>query len=1061
MKYKPLLLILILLALTYLNSATWRPGEMKVKLDNVPPESIQEIAELGIEIDHIQFPAMYLYVTPQELKILRQSGYQPEIIIPDMAAYSRQLLNSPALIGYYDYYSALELVDQLTATYPGIIKKVIYGYSVQNRQLYAVKISDNVEVDENEPEIGFDGCHHGDEILSAEILIRLAKELCENYQRNDKITKLVNQREIWIFPFANPDGRQVLTRRNANYVDLNRDWGYMWDAWGNSTSPYSQPETRAVFKWMQERQFVIIQSVHAGMEMISYPWSYRPNTSPDHRIIDFLAAGYADESKYSGLKFGNGFKRLYPINGSAKDSYYGIYGAMGWTMEVSENKAPPSSDIEFYYKRNRSAMLYLVEMANQGIRGKITDSQTGKPVKATLWIKDQNTEYWPVYNNPQTADFHRLLLPGNYTIKVTANGYETAAVKNIVVSDTGATAINFQMRRELGTFAHQVVACRIPGNNFSDDGLTYRALSIPDRRAYSLGRNGWITLDMGQSIFDLTGNDLRIFEGSNAKEGYVVKVAQAVFDEWHLLGSGKGTAEFDLSAIELKEIRYVRIEDDGDGFTGTSNAGFDLDAVEANLIPADGPYLMATKSWIVDTLSNFNGVFEASETVGLNLQIENLGTTSVGNTRVAISSKNPGISILQDSAFVEKIAAGAAVNTPRFVLKANACIIKNTSVLLDVDIFTEDGNHWQHPFKLEVRSGASIVASRVDLKFENNFVNNKNKQSLAIYNHGQDTLKVFRFKTTTAAFQVAVNQLVVAPNQQKFIDVYFLPSEPIQYSDTLAILTNDPRNPEYQIQLSGAGVLTPNFSTMQDSISIVLQSTDSIEIQLPIKNNGAGELEYTAHLSNERAVEKKENQTEKNTFGYTWRRNLEDESLQFESNQIQNDFSLLLNRAGWINTIPESGTISKGEDKTIYLQVVTREMPKGDYQIDLRIESNDPNKSIVNIPLHIAVVDESLVAGNSESVPQDLTLFQNYPNPFNPQTTISFSIPEHTHTRLIVYNALGQAIRTLVDEQLPPGDYQINWHAINDFGQQLPSGIYFYELKAKEISLIKKMILLH
>ena len=1212
MKFKLLLHVLLLFFLTSLFSATWRPGEMKVRLDNVTPESVQEIAELGIEIDHIQFPEIFLYVIPQEFSELKNAGFKPEIIIPDMAAYSRSMLKSPALIGYYDYYSALQLVDSLLVQYPDIFQKFVYGKSVHHRELYAVKISDNVHVDENEPEVAFDGCHHGDEIMSAEILVRLMEDLCSNYGRDDRITRLIDQREIWIFPFANPDGRQALTRRNANYVDLNRDWGYMWDAWGNSETPYSQPETRAVFHWMQENQFVISQSLHAGTEMISYPWSYRPTMSPDNRIIDHFASGYAEESKYSGLKFGNGFKRLYPINGSAKDSYYGIYGSMGWTVEVSENKAPPSSEIGTYYKRNRPAMLYLIEMANRGIRGRITDALTGKPVKATIWVRDQQTEYWPVYNDPATADFHRLLLPGIYNVRFTANGYEPTGVANISVSDTGAAVIDIKMQPAQGTFAHQVTACRIPGNNFSDDGLTYRALSIPDRRYYSLGKNGWIVLDLGTAILDLPGNDLRIYEGDASAEGFVVKVSNNLFGDWRTLGSGRGTTEFDLASKNIKEIRYIRIEDDGDGYTGTSNAGFDLDAVEANPIPSSGSYLLATKSWVTDTLSNFNGVLEIGEQVGLKLEIDNPGSDPISNVLVRISTEDPDIAILQDSTSIQKILPRETVILDGFELQSIAEKIQNQEILLDVELSAANGNRWQHPFKIKVRAGADISIKQGQLEFENQFIHYEDAIALELTNQGLDTLKVFQLKTDGTAFSVENSQLIVPPKSTETVNVLFLPSEAGHFSDTLTVLTNDPRKPFYRLPMSGVGVFAPHFSVARDSLSFILQPTDSIDFQLPVENTGAGDLVFSVNV----ADMGKETQKEKRSFWYSNLREADEEpvlahweglpannirkltlppsemrsaviplsfnfpfydseyaslrinkkgwlvlenepddevfskqwkpdslvaviapllALQetgaksevlyysdgasfivhwrqfytsdkkgpfsfgvelFENGDIrfqflgENDhFSQLaagiqtayqsdifrysepeyeedgtafwLHRKGWMQVLPNAGVVAENGSESVHLQVASRDALKGDYWVNLIIESNDPASPQIDIPIRISVSGEALIAGDAEAIPNALALLQNYPNPFNPQTTIAFNLPERAFTRLIIYNALGQAVRTLVEDHLPPGEYQISWEATNDFGQQLPSGIYFYELKADEISRIKKMVLLH
>jgi len=85
----------------------------------------------------------------------------------------------------------------------------------------------------------------------------------------------------------------------------------------------------------------------------------------------------------------------------------------------------------------------------------------------------------------------------------------------------------------------------------------------------------------------------------------------------------------------------------------------------------------------------------------------------------------------------------------------------------------------------------------------------------------------------------------------------------------------------------------------------------------------------------------------------------------------------------------------------------------------------------------------------------DFRLDQNYPNPFNPVTKIKYSIPQTSNVKLQVFDILGNEIETLVSEEKPADTYEITWYA-----EQLPSGVYFYQLKAGEFSETKKMILL-
>jgi hypothetical protein len=101
------------------------------------------------------------------------------------------------------------------------------------------------------------------------------------------------------------------------------------------------------------------------------------------------------------------------------------------------------------------------------------------------------------------------------------------------------------------------------------------------------------------------------------------------------------------------------------------------------------------------------------------------------------------------------------------------------------------------------------------------------------------------------------------------------------------------------------------------------------------------------------------------------------------------------------------------------------------------------------------------------ALPDGFDLSQNYPNPFNPTTTISYTIRPRTDGRrqaepvnLSIYNALGQKVRTLVDEVQRPGEYKIDWNGNNDNGDNVATGVYFYRLSMGDERLVKKMVLL-
>jgi flagellar hook assembly protein FlgD len=93
-------------------------------------------------------------------------------------------------------------------------------------------------------------------------------------------------------------------------------------------------------------------------------------------------------------------------------------------------------------------------------------------------------------------------------------------------------------------------------------------------------------------------------------------------------------------------------------------------------------------------------------------------------------------------------------------------------------------------------------------------------------------------------------------------------------------------------------------------------------------------------------------------------------------------------------------------------------------------------------------------------LPDGYTLYQNYPNPFNPSTSISFALPSSTNLSLVVYNALGQEVVRLIDNQdQPAGTFQVVWDGSDFSGRNVSTGVYFYQLQTNDRVLTRKMIL--
>ena len=397
--------ITCLLSLLFLASAAqgWRKGEMEVRVFIDDKHNLETLNKLGIDFEPASTDgtSVRCYVVPGEFQKLQAGGLRCQVTIEDMNKHFEHFWDNPSVpSGYYTYDQIISIADSLAANFPAIGKKVIWGTSLGGRQLAALKISDNVNTDEAEPEIMFDGGIHGDEVGGSQNIIMFARDLCLGYGSNPTYTDLINNREIWLYLMVNPDGRVAMSRYNNNGIDCNRDNGYMWNGEGLSTGAFSQVETKALRNCLFDNQFVVYTNYHSGTEILAYPWSYRSSAARDYAHINQLASVYSTTSGYAYLQYGQGYNIMYPINGSTKDVQYGNLGNVGWSIEISTDKQPPSSQIMTYYNDNKPAMIELINRCGWGVTGLVTDSVTGYPVSATVWVSN----YYPVYTDPVVGD---------------------------------------------------------------------------------------------------------------------------------------------------------------------------------------------------------------------------------------------------------------------------------------------------------------------------------------------------------------------------------------------------------------------------------------------------------------------------------------------------------------------------------------------------------------------------------------------------------------------------------------------------------------------------------
>lgn len=262
--------------------------------------------------------------------------------------------------------------DQVTAelkaiaqTYPKTTKLFSIGKSTKGRDLWVMKVSRNASVDDNRPEFKYIANMHGDEIVGRELMLKLIKDLVTNDQTDAEVTKLLDSVQIYIMPSMNPDGAAARTRWNAQNIDLNRDFPDKTTSDNANTPDGRATETQLVMKWQATRNFKLSANFHGGAEVVNYPWDAIPQTHPAEPFLKMICLEYAKNAPYiaASTSFENGITNgyaWYEVLGGMQDWSDNYYRDLQITIELSDNKWPSYSKVDYYWKQNRKAMLTFI-----------------------------------------------------------------------------------------------------------------------------------------------------------------------------------------------------------------------------------------------------------------------------------------------------------------------------------------------------------------------------------------------------------------------------------------------------------------------------------------------------------------------------------------------------------------------------------------------------------------------------------------------------------------------------------------------------------------------------
>ena len=335
----------------------------------------------GFDLDHsINFSENQIeLVTPQNrIQLLKDLEIEFTIEHHDLEEfYASRLEINPgrdfengSMGGYFTFDEIIEFIDELSSECSDIIsEKISIGQSLEGRDIWMVRVSDNPNLEEGEPEVLYTGLHHSREPMSYMNLLYFMNYLCENYSTDMGIQNLVNNRELYFVPAVNPDGLIYnqsyapngggLQRKNVletcainnnddswDGVDLNRNYGFQWghDNEGSSSngcdqtyrgnSPFSEPETVAIKNLVESHDFKIALNYHSYSNILIYPFGWDYNLIPPEEDYEVFIEYGQEMTQFNGYEIGTGPELLYPVNGEACDWMYGEHGVIAYTPEI-------------------------------------------------------------------------------------------------------------------------------------------------------------------------------------------------------------------------------------------------------------------------------------------------------------------------------------------------------------------------------------------------------------------------------------------------------------------------------------------------------------------------------------------------------------------------------------------------------------------------------------------------------------------------------------------------------------------------------------------------------
>lgn len=409
---------------------------------------------------------------------------------------------------YIDYNTYVDELNYLAERYPHIMKlqelgesegslQSTYGF---NQKVWGIKISDNVDQNEQEPGFLFVGETHARETQTFPITFSVLKEMLQEYETNPGIKEIVDNNQLFFVPLLNPNGYTVARTQNSMWrknindngyslsfntgsytgVDLNRNYRYKWgeDAPNNPAKetyrgpePHSESEIQAVLGFIEENHIAAAITYHSYGEMVLMPYNQNSNTKDPVDFTEMRALGLKmanhmkSKTGYGNYSVGNAVELLgYGAGGGMSDHLYVEYGMFAYCYEVWDGGfLTPENQLPQLATNIRAAAKELIRRGTySSLQGTISDN--GKPVEAKIVITgldDQTKERVDYYSDNTTGYYTRFLTPGTYTVTISPkiNNYSPEEFEITVGSDS-VTYLNYDFA---GIAADSVILAVVNG----------------------------------------------------------------------------------------------------------------------------------------------------------------------------------------------------------------------------------------------------------------------------------------------------------------------------------------------------------------------------------------------------------------------------------------------------------------------------------------------------------------------------------------------------------------------------------------------------------------------